>query len=173
MSIKDQKVGSGFKPPIPHRNELGPEHMVHASPRTTTFLVELFGDLETVSGICSRCPEGISLEENFVGWEASPNPLIRVFFVAHQDLGADTAASLFALTLGDLPARGSASLWMHVTVGIDVELTTIEDHFHRFADCNGVDIRYSTAPGPVIQVKTTNMTALLKSAAASSRQADQ
>ncbi|WAI82553.1 MULTISPECIES: hypothetical protein [Achromobacter] len=144
--------------------------MGHAAPRTTKFLVEVIGDLETVNGICSRCPEGISLEENFGGWEPTSNPLIQVFLVAHQDLGADTAALLFALALEDLPARGGTSLWVLVTVGIDVELATIEDHFRRIAECNWVDIRYSTAPGPVIQVKTTNMTALLKGAAASSRQ---
>jgi hypothetical protein len=129
--------------------------MGHAAPRTTRFLVELVGDLETVNGICSRCPKGISLEENFVGWKKTRNPLIQVFFVADQDLGADTAALLFALVLEDLPARGGTSLWVLVTVGIDVELATIEDHFHRIAECNWIDIRYSTAPGPVIQVKTT------------------
>lgn len=147
--------------------------MGHTAPRTTKFLVELVGDLETVNGICSRCPEGISLEENFLGWEATPNRLIQVFFVAHQDLGADTAALLFALALEDLPARGGTSLWVLVTVGIDVELTTIEDHFRRIAECNWIDIRYSTAPGPVIQVKTTNMTALLKASVTASRQAGQ
>ncbi|MDH0740148.1 hypothetical protein ACNPPY_04530 [Achromobacter sp. AGC78] len=143
--------------------------MGHAAPRTTKFLVELIGDLETVNGICSRCPEGISLEENFVGWEPTSNPLIQVFLVAHQGMEAETAALLLALALEDLPAIGGTSLWVWVTVGIDVKLTTIKDHFHRIAECTGVDIRYSTAPGPVIQVHTTNMTTLLKSAAAASR----
>lgn len=147
--------------------------MGHAAPRTTKFLVELVGDLDTVNGICSRCPEGISLEENFVGWDATPSPLIQAFFVANQGLGADTAALLFALALEDLPARGGPSLWVLVTVGIDVELTTIEDHFRRIAASKWIDIRYSTAPGPVIQVKTTNMTALLKGAVTASRQAGQ
>lgn len=162
-----------LKSRIPHRYELEPEHMGHAAPRTTRFLVELVGDLETVNGICSRCPKGISLEENFVGWKKASSPLIQVFFVADQDLGAATAALLFALALEDLPARGGTSLWVLVTVGIDVELTTIEDHFRRIAESNWIDIRYSTAPGPVIQVKTTNMTALLKGAVTASRQAGQ
>ncbi|MNI93473.1 hypothetical protein D3C73_1514360 [compost metagenome] len=64
-------------------------------------------------------------------------------------------------------------MWVLVTVGIDVELPAIEDHFRRTAECKWVDIRYSTAPGPVIHVKTTNITALLKGAVAASREADQ
>lgn len=147
--------------------------MGHAVPRTTKFLVELVGNPETVHSICSRCPGGFSLEENFVGWETKSTPLIQVFLVAHQDMGADTAASLFALALEELPARSGTVLWIRVTVGIDDALTTIEDHFHRIAECTGADIRCSTAPGPSIQVRTTNMTALLKDAAASSRRADQ
>jgi len=147
--------------------------MGHAVPRTTKFLVELVGNPETVHSICSRCPGGFSLEENFVGWEPTSNPLIQVFLVAHRDMGADTAASLFALALEELPARGGTSLCIRVTVGIDDALTTIEDRFHRIAKRTGADIRCSTAPGPSIQVRTTNMTALLKDAAASSRRADQ
>ncbi len=37
--------------------------------------------LETVNAICSRCPKGISLEENFVGWKKTSSPLIWVFLL--------------------------------------------------------------------------------------------
>ncbi|WP_156395152.1 hypothetical protein [Achromobacter sp. Root565] len=144
--------------------------MGDAATRTTRFLAELVGDLETVNGICSKCPEGISLEENFAGWEPSPKPLVHVFLVAHQGMAADTAALQLALVLENILNRpqGTDSLMqMWVTVSSDVKLSRIQDHFRLVADCAWAKFQFTSAPSSVISVQTTNMSALLKGAAAS------
>jgi hypothetical protein len=143
-----------------------------AAPRTTKFLVELIGDLEIVGDICSRCPEGISLEENFAGWGPNPKPLIQVFLVAHPDMPAEAAGLLLALVLEgifDRPGRSNIRMQMRVTVGSDVELSLIEDRFRLVADCSWAEIQYASAPDTVIPVRTTNISALLKQALAASR----
>ncbi|WP_417219070.1 hypothetical protein [Achromobacter spanius] len=149
--------------------------MGDAVPRTTKFLAELHGDLETVSDICSKCPEGISLEENFAGWKPNPKALIKAVLVAHQDMEAHTAALLVALAVEDTlgrPARGCTSLRMRVTVGSNVELSRIKEHFRPIADCQWAEIEITRALEPVIPVKTINMSDLIKQAIAQSREAD-
>lgn len=149
--------------------------MSDAAPRTTKFLVELVGDLETVNGICSRCPEGLSLEEIFEGWEPTPNAVTKVLLVAHQDMAAEGAALLLALILEDildLPARDTASMQMRVTMGSDVQLSLIEDCFRLIADCAWAKMEITSAREPVIPVETTNMSELIKQAIAQSRAAN-
>lgn len=149
--------------------------MADSAPRTTKFLVELIGDVETVTDICSRCPEAISLEEHFTGWDPVAKPMIQVFLVAHQDLAADAAASLLAQILKDVQnesPRGKRAMQMRATVGNGIGLSDIETHFRDFDDCAWAEFQYASAPGPIIPVETTNMSALLKRAAAASRQAD-
>lgn len=146
--------------------------MSEASSRTTEFLVALVGDLETVTAICSRCPEEISLEESFTGWEPLPKGPIQVLLVAHQDMAANGAALQFALILEDIlnqPPRGDRFMRMRITVGSDVNLSHIEDHFRLVSDCAWAELQYTSAPGPVIPISTTNMSALLKRAATDSR----
>jgi hypothetical protein len=149
--------------------------MGDAAPRTTKFLVELVGDLETVNDICSRCPNGISLEEDFARWQPTPQERIHIFLAAHQDMAADTAALLLALVLEDIPERpvkGSTRLQMRVTVGNDVKLSSIEEHFRPIADCPWAEIEFESALEAVIRVETTNMSELIKHAIAQSREAD-
>lgn len=149
--------------------------MGNAVPRTTKFLVDLFGDPETVHSICSRCPEGISFEENFAGWVSTSSAVTTVILVAHQDMEADVAALLLALVLEDIlerPARGNTSLQMRVTVGSDVKLSRIAEHFRPIADCPWTEIEFRSALEAVIPVETTNMSDLIKQAIAQSREAD-
>lgn len=149
--------------------------MGNAVPRTTKFLVDLFGDPETVHSICSRCPEGISLEENFAGWGPPSNAVTKVLLVAHQDMEADTASLLLALVLEDIlgrPAKGNTSLQMRVTVGSDVKLSCIEELFRPIADCPWAEIEFRSALEAVIPVETTNMSDLIKQAIAQSRETD-
>jgi len=146
-----------------------------AALRTTKFLVELVGDLKTVNDICSRYPNGISLEEDFARWQPTPHARINIFLAAHQDMGADTAALLLALVLEDIverPAKGSTRLQMRVTVGNDVKLSRIEEHFHPIADCSWAEIEFGSALEAVISVETINMSELIKHAIAQSREAD-
>lgn len=149
--------------------------MGDAAPRTTKFQVELSGDLETVNGICSKCPKGISLEENFAGWMPTSSAVTTVILVAHQDMEADVAALLLALVLEDIlerPARGNTSLQMRVTAGSDVKLSRIAEHFRPIADCPWAEIEFGSALEADIPVETTNMSDLIKQAIAQSREVD-
>ncbi|KNY09411.1 hypothetical protein AKG08_17365 [Achromobacter piechaudii] len=147
--------------------------MAEATPRTTTFLVELIGDVETVTYICSRCPEAISLEEHFTGWEPIAKPMVQVFLVAHEDLAADAAASVLAEIIKDIhaaPPRANRAMKIRVTVGSHVNLSHLESHFRGFDNCDWAEFQYANAQDSAIPVKTTNMSAILKRAAAASRQ---
>ncbi len=146
--------------------------MTETAPRTTKFLVELIGDLETVTDICWRCPDTISLEEHFTGWEPSAKPTVQVFLVARQDLTADAAASLLARILEDIrdrPPRSDRTMQMRTIVGNDAEMSHIKNYFQNLDGCSWAEFRFTSAPGADIEVKTTNMSALLKRAVASSR----
>jgi hypothetical protein len=172
---QERKRQAVFQAHTPHHHEMELNRMGDAAPRATKFQVELSGDLETVHGICSKCPKEISLEENFAGWVPTSSAVTTVILVAHQDMEADAAALLLALVLKGIPeqpARGNTSLHMRVTVGSDVKLSRIEEHFRPIADCPWAEIEFRSALEASIPVETTNMSDLIKRAIAQSRQGD-